>query len=107
MQQDFLDLQGLGPAAESICRTLRKAISELKKPVRQRDGKRDLRLADKMERAVITMQAFRAGIGAERLRNAVQEGGNESSKKQGDKYGPRIRAGPIRTYAEASSASLA
>ena len=33
MQQDFVDLQGLGLAAESICRILRKAMKELRKPV--------------------------------------------------------------------------
>ena len=105
--QDFLDLQGLGPAAESICRTLRKAMNELRKPVRQRDGERDLRLADEMERAVGTMQAFRAGISAERLRSAAQEGTNERSKRQEERSGPRTRSGPVRTYAEAAFAAMA
>ena len=107
MQQDFVDLQGLGPAAESICSTLRKVMNELRKPVRQRDGERDLRLADEMERAVGTMQAFRAGISAERLRSATEEGTNKSSTKQREHNGPRTRSGPVRTYAEAASAALA
>ena len=60
-----------------------------------------------MEHAAGTMQAFRAGICAERLRAAAQEGGNDTLKKQSDGNGPRTRSGPVRTYAEAASAAVA
>ena len=106
-QQDFMDLQGFGPAAENICRTLRKAMTELRKPVRQCDGATELRLADDMERAVGLMQAFRAGISAERLRSVAQEGIKPPSKKPTEEDGRKTRTGPARTYAEAASAALA
>ena len=69
--QDTLEmLQKVSPSLETVCSTLRAVHKELKKP--QRDPVRDLELADRTEQSLALVQAFLAGMGAERVRGALQ-----------------------------------
>ena len=82
VQDTLALLQNVSPSLETVCSTLRAVKKELRKS--QRDPARDLELADRAEQSLALVQAFLAGMGAERVRGALKETDSvrETQKKE-------------------------
>ena len=64
-------LRALGPQLGRVIKTLKACCEELRRPPIQREGGRGLALADKAEDAMGVLEAFAAGMEAEKLRAAL------------------------------------
>ena len=82
MQGTLALLQNVSPSLETVCSTLRAVQKELKKL--QRDPVRDLELADRTEHSLAIVQAFLAGMGAERMRDALKKTTEAREEKKED-----------------------